>query len=147
MNNMYNFIIDKLGVFLPNDWNKIVLYANIEGNSYEINFYVYSNNNDKVINGYDLEIVDEEAIDDAIDDIYEMFKQNLEKLKLNGEPYWKTATLILDRNNIVKVEYGYESIEDIYEFKMIWKYKYLGIMPKEINKIAYDIVKKYIDNK
>ncbi len=145
MENIYNCILNKLGEFLPSNWNKLILYADIEENSYEINFYVYLNGNDKAINGYDLQFIDEDELDDSIDDIYEMFKQNLDELKLKGEPCWKTATFVLDRDNIIKSDYGYESIEDIYEFKTIWKYKYLGITPQKDNKIAYDIVKDYID--
>lgn len=150
MNNeqIYKTIMDKMDIILPNEWSKLVIGANIENNSYEIFFYIYNTNDEKPISGYDLPGVEEDEIDDLMDYIYEILMLQLKELSDKGKELWKTITIVLDRNSIVDIEYGYNSIEDMYAYKTIWKYKYLNIQPIEnesyANKVLNDYKKQYI---
>lgn len=145
MNNkeVYRNIIDKMELVLPKEWNKIVIGANIENSSYEVFFYVFVDNEEKAINGYDLPNIEEDKIDDLMDKIYEQ----LNELRLKDKVNWKTATIILNKNSIIDTEFGYDSIEDIYAFKTIWKYRYLNIKPLDNESYASKILNDYIENK
>ncbi len=108
--------VDSLYKLLPEDWEKVVLYAEIDEFHYNVFFYVKYNGVYRQC--YDLEKLcgtTEQEIDDFADCWYEIALRNKKKED------WKAYTLIVKSSGDFEVEYSYED-----EFSLdTWKKKFL----------------------
>lgn len=120
INNIYQKIVDEIIDFFPNRWEKVVVSLNYGEESYEISFYVKSNN--EYIKCFDLNKVTDEDLLDAFGRIDCFVSVDREKLK----DKWTNMTLILDNSGKVHVDYDYANhSQDGYQFNKEWKKKYL----------------------
>ena len=105
----------------PADWKKIVLYAQITRNSYELFFYTKIGS--KYVQNFDFEKkygITRKEFRDCFKKIYE------ELLPDHIENKWYVCTFILDYNGQFTTEYEYNDIsEDFLHYKQFWKDKYI----------------------
>lgn len=105
----------------PVDWKKIVLYAQITRNSYELFFYTKIGN--KYVQSFDFEQkygITRKELRDCFKKIYE------EILPDYIENKWYACTFILNNNGQFTTEYEYNDFsEDFLHYKEIWKDKYI----------------------
>ena len=124
-------IANKLQVILPQNWNKVVFYAEITDDSYEMFYYVYTLDSDKPIQCYDLPdkyVIDEEQIDSVFDELFEPLRDERNQLVLEGKDAWTNYTLTFSDDGSFKVDYDFTSLTDGgYEYRKTWKQKYIDI--------------------
>lgn len=125
----YKYIAEKLQPVLPVSWNKVCLYAEIQEKSYEIFFYCFVNGQAKPIQCYDLpKIYDIE--ENKIDAVFEEINLVLNNVWKNSEgkdkKFWSNFTFVLESTGKFNAYYDYTDLsEGSYEYKKVWKEKYL----------------------
>lgn len=122
METIYSKVGLTLFNVLPNGWEKAILYAQITENSYEL-FY-YAKVNGEYINNFDLEKeglgVDRQEVRKHFREIYEILLPNYR------ENQWYAMTFILSKTGEFTVDYEYTDYsENSFEYKKLWKEKYL----------------------
>lgn len=101
---------------LPQNWEKVVLYAEIEALHYNIFFYVKTDG--KYIQCYQLDRiceVSEEEIDNAIEEWYQL------AIKHKQEENWFSYTATIGKDGLFNVDYAYEEAMNL----DAWKIEYL----------------------
>ena len=117
----YNKIAENLIMILPNDWEKVVLYTQINNDAYELFFHVKVDGNfyqcynlDKVFG------ITSDQINATFDELYKLILPDWK------DKYWFVCTFILDKNGEFKVDYEYTNYsESTLKYKKDWKNKYL----------------------
>ena len=126
----FELIADKLQDILPQGWNKVVFYAEVTDDSYEMFYYVFTSESDKPIQCYDLpdlSDIDEDQIDNIFEELYEPLREERSALVTDGKEPWTNYTLVLTADGHFKVDYDFTSLEDGgYEYLKNWKAKYLA---------------------
>ena len=122
METIYSKVGLTLFNVLPNGWEKAILYAQITESSYEL-FYYAKVNGEFVIN-FDLEKeglgVDRQEVRKCFREIYEILLPNYR------ENQWYAMTFILSKTGEFTVDYEYTDYsENSFEYKKLWKEKYL----------------------
>lgn len=122
METVYSKVGLTLFNVLPNGWDKAILYAQITESSYEL-FY-YAKVNGEYINNFDLEKeglgVDRQEVRKHFREIYEILLPNYR------ENQWYAMTFILSKTGEFTVDYEYTDYsENSFEYKKLWKEKYL----------------------
>ena len=93
---------------LPEDWSKVVFYAEYAEGAFSIEYYVAGSGKDDFFM----------AINKFIEP---------ERAALKPEKRWGSMTLILHSNGKFKVDYDYSDMtENAYARKKAWKKKYLA---------------------
>ncbi len=122
---MIKNISNLLASIQPRGWQKVILYANISKNSYEIFFYTkingkYKKNFELEKLGYGLT---REKTMKIFDEIYKHLLSDQIKNK------WKVCTFILNKDGKVSMEYEYDAnfntFDEENDYKADWKEKYL----------------------
>jgi len=125
--NEFQLIANELHTVLPTGWTKTVLYAEITENAYEIFYYCFVEGEDISIQCYKLPSlyeITEKQIDVTIDRIAAIIK----KAYTETEDKWSVMTFNINSMGKFNVEYDYSDLsEGSYEFKKVWKDKYLII--------------------
>ncbi len=129
MQKNFEMIAKKLQSILPQNWEKVCLYSEIEENSYETVFYCFIKGNAQPIQCYNLVDeyeIEEDDIDDVFYEINKILKSEWIKLKEKGKDVWTNYTFILESNGKFFEEYDYSDLsEGAYDYKKTWKEKYL----------------------
>ncbi len=127
----FELIADKLQDILPQGWNKVVFYAEVTDDSYEMFYYVFTSESDKPIQCYDLpdlSDIEENQIDAIFEELYEPLRKERADLVTEGKDPWTNYTLVLTDDGHFKVDYDFTSLEDGgYEYRKAWKKKYIDI--------------------
>lgn len=134
-------ILDLVCKTLPFDWDRIVLYMEYGKGSYSFKYY-YSDKDNKFIQDFDINGIKEDDIINTYMGINKLLVPKL--LDISKEDMWDNCTITFNSEHKFTIDYDYNSYDDRYEFREIWKYKYLDIMPKQENEIAYNAVQNYI---
>ncbi len=124
INNMinkeiYQQIFDKIELFVPTNWEKIIIYLEYGEASYSFSFFY--NDGDKYIKCYDIPSISE-------DKLYEAFKElntivSAERIK--GD-LWSNMTMVVDRESNIKAYFDYTDFSSgNFEYMEKWKKKYL----------------------
>lgn len=125
----FELIADKLQDILPQGWNKVVFYAEVTNDSYEMFYYVFTSESNKPIQCYelpDLSEINEEQIDAIFEELYEPLREEQSVLVADGKTPWTNYTLVLNSNGHFRVDYDFTSLADGgYEHLKNWKKKYL----------------------
>ena len=124
----FEIIANKIQEVLPQGWKKLVFYAEVAIDSYEMFYYVFTSESDKPIQCYDLPDlyeIDEDQIDAVFEELYVPLRDEQLALIKEGKQPWTTITLALSEDGTFKVDYDYSSIDDGYEYLKNWKAKYL----------------------
>ncbi len=126
----FELIADKLQDILPQGWNKVVFYAEVTDDSYEMFYYVFTSESETPIQCYDLPDlyeIDEEQIDAAFEELYEPLREERANLITEEKEPWSNYTMVLTDDGHFKVDYDFTSLEDGgYEYRKVWKKKYIG---------------------
>jgi len=126
----FEIIARKIQDILPQGWNKLVFYAEVTDDSYEMFYYVFVPEFDKPIQCYDLpklSEIKEDEIDTIFKELYEPLKAERARLITEGKDPWSNYTLILTDDGHFKVDYDFTSLEDGgYDYRKAWKSKYIG---------------------
>ncbi|WP_208590071.1 immunity protein YezG family protein [Gracilibacillus suaedae] len=130
MEQTYQQIANTLVNIVPEEWERILLYAEYREGYRKIFFYYYPQTGIKPV--YSLDIIDffnieEEEYDQLEDELYECFTMLWEEFKEQGQEQWTNLTFILDNTGKMKIDYGYEDISEIspVEKQDRWEAKYL----------------------
>ena len=118
---VYQSIFDEVYKYLPNDWDKVVIYLEYGESSYSISFYVKESG--QFIKCYDLNDISDEAL-------YQSFRRinnevMVQRNKIIGEK-WSNMTMVVDRSGKMQVDFDYTDLtEKAYQYSKEWKNKYL----------------------
>ena len=131
MRNIYQNIADVLVEMIPEEWEKILLYAEIREGFSQVYFYYYPVKQEKPV--YSLDIVDIFNLDK---NLYKTFKQELNdcfeelwtEFIVQNQEQWTSLTYILDNKGRMKISYGYDDISEFSpdEKQDKWEAKYLS---------------------
>ena len=121
MNTNYSLIANKLVELQPVNWSKVIAYAQITEESYEICFY--SKIDGKFYKNYELE----RTHDISRTEVRVLFRSIYDELLPDyRENHWYVCTIQIERNGHFIVEYEYTNYtENSMEYKKSWKEKYL----------------------
>ena len=126
----FEIIANKLQDILPQGWKKVIFYAEVTDDAYEMFYYVYTSEIERPIQCYDLPDsyeIDEDQIDKVFEDLYEPLREERSALIAEGKEPWTNYTLALSNDGSFKVNYDFTSLEDGgYEYRKAWKKKYIG---------------------
>ncbi len=152
MENIYKKIAMELNNVIPEYWEKVVVYSEIDAHSNSTVFFYYPQNKKEPISSLDIEDfeeIDDEEIDQQLNLIDSIFRELWEEFKLNHQEPWTNLTFELHSSGKFDVEIDYtnldESIFNHYERLIIWKYKKLGISPDEKRENDMNLIKEYIN--
>lgn len=145
LNEIYGKIAEVLNDTIPEDWNKIYMYGEILDDVQKSHFYYYPADGSEPVYSHDIpEIfdIDEDDYDEQLDELLDTLTELRLEFKNNGQELWTNLTFILESDGKFNIEYDYTDLSETSprEQFIIWKYKYLGIMPKD------EIDKKIIED-
>lgn len=150
MNQLYRKIAETVDEMIPEEWTKFYFYAQISetgGGTY----FFYNTSEDESNYKYSLDIPDEFIIDKQQYDFLEMelykLSKKLRKVFANyQQELWYSFTMSLENTGKFKIHYDYTNWFDTdYSFNdqlVIWKYKYLGIVPDDPKK--KELIERYL---
>ncbi len=120
-NKVYQDIYDELSQYLPDEWEKMIVYLEYGNASYSFSFYIKIK--DRYVKCYDLPNVSDNKLSDSfaiIDDII-----SSERRKEKNE-LWSNMTMTVSKSGIMHSDFDYTDLSDgTYQFKKNWKKKYL----------------------
>ena len=122
METIYSKVGSTLFNVLPDRWEKAILYAQMTESSYEL-FY-YAKVNGEFVNNFDLGKeglgIDRQEVRKCFREIYEILLPDYR------ENQWYAMTFILSKTGEFTVDYEYTDYsENSFEYKKLWKEKYL----------------------
>lgn len=126
---VYQSIFDEVSEYLPNDWEKLVVYLEFGESSYSISFYVKEHGN--YTKCYDLSGISDE-------DLYQSFKRISKEVmqqrnEISGQK-WTNMTMVVERTGKMNVDFDYTDLsENAYQYSKKWKKKYLNQKNGAIN--------------
>ena len=132
MEQLFQKIAKALINIIPEDWEKIYLYAEIREGYEKVFFYYYPEKSNFAV--YSLDItdkynIDKRQFDERENHLYDCFGELYEEFKKQGQEPWTNLTFILERTGKMKIDYGYEDMSQIssVEKQEKWEAKYLGV--------------------
>lgn len=132
MGQLYTKIAKVLTDIIPEDWEKIYLYAELGDRYRQIIFYYYPKKSDSPI--YSLDITDkfninEKQFDERETRLYNCFSELRKEFQRQGQEPWTNLTFILDCTGKMKIDYAYDNTSQIssVEKQDKWEAKYLGM--------------------
>ncbi|ETT52996.1 hypothetical protein C162_08591 [Paenibacillus sp. FSL R7-269] len=146
---LYQLIGNKLVGIIPDEWDKIYLYAEILPGSRIVYFYYNSTTQNELIFGQSIpEVygVDDQIYNRLDRELIEYFVElNAESLKSSPEP-WTNLTMYLDQSGKFNIDYSYDEVlfSPAQQFT-IWKYENLGLHPTD--EFAQSYLNEYLKTK
>ncbi|MDQ0218079.1 DUF600 family protein [Peribacillus cavernae] len=138
---------------IPEEWEKIYLYAQISEDHGTVFFYYFPVGGNKPV--YSLNVpksfnLDEDEFINLRTELDDCFFELWEEIRGSDQEQWTCLTFILENTGNFKIEYGYEDLteNDPIETQVIWEYKTLGIIPENgsYKKSLFDIYMKNLEN-
>lgn len=128
---IYQQIANTLVNIVPEEWERIYLYAEFREGYKKVFFYYYTQSREKPV--YCLDITDifnitEDDYDELENELYICFTKLWEEFKIQEQDQWTNVTFILDSTGKMKINYGYEDISEIssIEKQNKWEAEYLA---------------------
>ena len=117
---VYQSIYDELEGYLPNGWDKLIVYLEYGNDSYSFSFYVKTDG--KYTKCYDLPKISDEALAKSFSNIDKVvLKERKEEKEL-----WSNMTMIVSNEGEMHTDFDYTDLsEGTYRYKQNWKDKYL----------------------
>ncbi len=149
LNSIYQNIAHTVVETIPEEWSKVYVYGEINEDVRTAFFFYYSVNNNIPIHSHNIpQLFDikEEDYDELwyklLDDLEELWYE----FKNNNQEPWTNLTFIFNSEGELKIDYDYEDLSeaDDYEREIIWKYKYLGLLPED--KDDRDFLENYLQS-
>ncbi|WP_054024971.1 immunity protein YezG family protein [Bacillus sp. FJAT-28004] len=146
---LYQLIGNNLVGIIPDEWDKIYLYAEILPDSRIVYFYYKSTKKNSLIHCHnipDVYGVDSRIYDQLFIELEENFVNlNAESCKNSLQP-WTNLTMFLDQSGKFNVDYNYDEILlSPNRQRTIWKYEVLGIYPTD--EFQRETVDEYLKQK
>jgi uncharacterized protein (TIGR01741 family) len=149
LNEIYGKIADALNDVIPENWDRVYMYAELVEDVSEVFFYYYPSGSNEFI--YCLDIpklfeVSENEYDSLMDKLTDELYKLWYEFKNNGQEQWTNLTFILESSGKFKIDYDYTDLSNASPRKQhwIWKYKYLCVMPE--NEKGKRVIEEYIKN-
>ena len=116
---IYQQIYNEVDSFLPNKWNKLVVYIEYGADSYSMSFYVTAEG--KTVKCFDLPYIDESKLLDAFSRIDKIVGPERD----NEADKWSNMTLVIEDESF-KADFDYTDLsKGSFAYKREWKKKYL----------------------
>lgn len=130
MEAVYQEVANILVEMIPEEWEKILLYAEVREGFSQVFFYYYPVNQEQPV--YSLDIVDMFNIDKPLhrklkQELYDCFEELWNVFMVQDQQLWTSLTYILDKMGRMKLNYGYDDISEISpdETQDKWEDEYL----------------------
>lgn len=130
MEATYQKVANILVEMIPEEWEKILLYAEVREGFSQVFFYYYPVNQQQPV--YSLDIVDMFNIDKPLhrklkQELYDCFEELWNQFMVQDQELWTSLTYILDNMGRMKLNYGYDDISEISpdEKQDKWEAEYL----------------------
>lgn len=121
-NTIFQNVFDLIQGYLPDGWEKTVLFVGYTTGSYTMKFYAKMNND--YIDCFSFEGVSKVDLIRLFMKIDKVLK--VERDKLSGKDEWTVFTMSVDSTGSMKTFFDYEDhSEDMIAFEKEWKKKYL----------------------
>lgn len=118
---VYQLIFDEISSFLPNDWERLVIYLEYGEDSYSFSFFVKKQNH--YTKCYDLSGINEDELFKTFDLIDNVLQK--ERKKSNGNK-WTNMTMVVTNDGSMHTDYDYTDLsENAYKYRKNWKKQYL----------------------
>lgn len=130
MEQLYQEIANILANIVPEEWKKILLYAEYREGYKKVFFYYFPETGDKPIYSLDISdlfTIDEDEFEELEDELYKYFSILWEEFKEQEQEQWTNLTFILENTGKMKINYGYENLSEIspVEKQDKWEAEYL----------------------
>lgn len=130
MERLYQPIADAIVEMIPEDWSRVLLYAQVNEESAIVFFYYYPQGSDTP--EYSLDIaakwdVPPRQYNELEKRLYGLFTELWRDFMAQGHRPWTNLTLVLDNGGDISVNYDYSDKEncDSYEDLVLWRKKHL----------------------
>lgn len=130
METIYQKVANILVEMIPEEWEKILLYAEVREGFSQVFFYYYPVKQEQPV--YSLDIVDMFNIDKPLhrklkQELYDCFEELWNEFRVQDQELWTSLTYILDNMGRMKLNYGYDDISEISpdEKQDKWEAEYL----------------------
>lgn len=155
---IYKNIQKMIFYMIPEKWDKLYLYSSVIDKKNgkktgELYFYYIPKGilKKKPVNVYEIPNkfnLDENEYLKLVEVVYTEIKKLREEFKkIEPDTVWSNVTMTI-QNFKFRVEYDYEDLEKSnftsYERHIIWRYKYLGVGPEQVNKKDREILNRYL---
>lgn len=119
MNNaLFQNVFDILQKGLPDEWDKVILYAMYDDNSYSIKYYV-SSGKGKYTDCFNLGIMTKAQLIKQFMEIDKVISS--ERKTLSEKEKWTSLTMTIESNGKFLTKFDYSFIEDPIEYEQKWK--------------------------
>jgi uncharacterized protein (TIGR01741 family) len=151
MEDIYGRIANILNEMIPEDWDRVYLYAQVSEGVQSFYFHYYPQGQNSTVYSpdiVDIFDIDEDSMDTLVLELCNCCKELLEEFKRNKQDLWTNFTLILESIGKFKIDYDYTDLSQIddYERQIIWEYQNLGIKPPSERKRDVKILQNYLQN-
>ncbi|MCM3618461.1 antitoxin YezG family protein [Sutcliffiella horikoshii] len=130
MEVMYQRVANILVEMIPEEWEKVLLYAEVREGFSQVFFYYYPINQKQPV--YNLDILDSFNVEKSShkqlkQELYECFEDLWNEFKIQGQERWTNLTYLLDNTGRMKLNYVYDDISEISpdEKQEKWEAEYL----------------------
>ncbi|MED0680360.1 antitoxin YezG family protein [Aneurinibacillus thermoaerophilus] len=136
LGNIYHKIAQTVIETIPEEWSKVFVYGEIGDDVRTAFFYYYPSNDNMPIHSHNIPNLfnmDTEEYKTLWRQLLDDFEELWYEFKNSGQELWTNVTFIFDSTGEFKVDYNYEDLSDAddYERRIIWKHKYLGLIPED----------------
>ncbi|AMA73476.1 antitoxin YezG family protein [Aneurinibacillus thermoaerophilus] len=136
LGSIYQAIAQNIIETIPEDWDKVYLYAELTEGVRKSYFFYYPVESDEPVYSHDIpELFDinENEYDQLWYQLLDLLKELWDEFKVNSNQPWSNLTLILDNEGNFKIDYSYNDLSkaDPHEQQIIWEHKYLGLIPED----------------
>ena len=129
----YGKIANELNAMIPCEWERVVLYAEDDGQGSYAEFYFFTEDGETIAGGFIIDKfdVDEDEYDEHLENLWDINSELRDEFIDAGEKPWCTYTFDLYSDGSFKMDFGYELNEKLTSMvrELRWAYDKLGIIP------------------
>ncbi|GMA98772.1 immunity protein YezG family protein [Pelosinus sp. IPA-1] len=149
MEDIYGKIANIVSEMIPEEWDKVYLYAQVSEGVQSFYFHYYPQGQKNTVYSpdiVDIFDVDEDSMDMLTLDLCNCCKELWEEFKNSKQDLWTNLTFILESTGEFKIDYDYTELSEIddYERQIIWEYNNLRIEPPADRKRDVKILQDYL---
>ncbi|PEJ35497.1 immunity protein YezG family protein [Bacillus pseudomycoides] len=155
LEGIYQKIAIQLNYLIPELWDKVVVYSEVDEYSDSTVFFYYPKNKQEPIYSLDIEDMDginEKEIDNQLNELDSILRELWEKFKRNKQELWTNLTFELYSTGKFELEFDYTLLAGEHSYNycerlIIWKYEELGIFPNGDRENDVKLIREYIKKK
>ncbi|MGY0691939.1 immunity protein YezG family protein [Virgibacillus sp. FSP13] len=130
MESIYQEVANHLNAMIPEEWEKILLYAEVREGMATVFFYYYPQNSNKPIYSLDIDEIfniDYQELKKMERKLYEYFRHLWNEFKEQDQEPWTHLTFKLENTGKMNINYGYDDVSqmDPIEKQEKWEAEYL----------------------